>query len=248
MRPLRILWRGTLALLHLLAGVLIAPFVTRRDAAGFWTVERRVARWWHGRLLRILHIRVQTFGRPPDPPALVVANHVSWLDIVVLGHLLPTVFLSKAEVRRWPLIGWLAKRAGTLFIRRGSGQAAVIRERIARYLRHGGMLALFPEGTTSDGRQVRPFFSRLFAAAIDAETAVAPVALRYCVEGRLDPVAPYTDDQTLLANLARLLGRPGSEVEVHFAEPIPAAGCERKALAQAARARIVEALERACRQ
>lgn len=239
LRTIRIAWRGLLALVHLLTGALLTPFVTRRDEAGYWHINWRIARWWHGRLLRILHIRVVTTGPPPAAPALVVANHISWVDIHVLGHLLPTVFLSKAEVLHWPVIGWLAKRSGTLFIRRGSGQAGMIRQTIADYLRRGGMVTLFPEGTTSDGLQVLRFLPPLFGAAIDAEAPVVPVALRYTVDGQPDLVAPYTGRQTLLENLGGLLGRPGSEVHIHFCIPIPSTDKDRKALAEAARERIV---------
>lgn len=244
LRTIRIAWRGLLALIHLLSGALLTPFVTRRDEAGYWQINWRIARWWHGRLLRILHIRVFTTGTPPAAPALVVANHISWVDIHVLGYLLPTVFLSKAEVRHWPIIGWLAKRSGTLFIRRGSGQAGMIRQAIADYLHRNGMVTLFPEGTTSDGLQVLRFLPPLFGAAIDAEVPIAPVALRYTVEGLPDLVAPYTGQQTLLQNLGGVLGRPGSEVHVHFCEPFLPTNKDRKALAEEARQCIVDAISR----
>ena len=243
MHLLRIPWRTVLIMLHLLAGVLLVPVATRRNSGSRRQVDWRIVRWWHHRLLRILNLRIEVHGEPPAPPALVVANHVSWLDITVLGYLLPTAFLSKAEVRRWPLIGWLAMRMGTLFIRRGSGQSAQIRGAIAERLRHGSMLALFPEGTTSDGRSVRPFFSRLFAAAIEAGAPVAPVALRYRVDGHHDPVAPYTGDQTLLANLLGLLGRPGSTIEVHFLPLLASANSDSKTLATRAREAIVTVVE-----
>ena len=243
MRFLRITWRGLLLLLHLLTGLVLVPFATHRDPQGYWQVEHRVAAWWLGRILHILRLRVIVIGTPPRPPALVVANHVSWLDIVVLGHLLPTCFLSKAEVGHWPLIGWMAQRAGTLFIRRGSGEAGDIGRTIARHLQHEGLLTLFPEGTTTDGQNVRPFFPRLFAAAIEAETPVAPVALRYRAGGRLDELAPYTGEQTLLDNLLGLLGRNGGEVAVCFCPPIRSEGMERRVLAEQARSAIVHALD-----
>lgn len=239
----RIVWRALLILLHLLLGLALTPFATRRDRHQRWQRDTRISRWWLARLTRILRLEIRIEGTPPQPPALVVANHVSWMDIVVLGQLLPTAFLSKAEVARWPLIGWLARRAGTLFIQRGRGQAGGIAAQIARHLRQGGMLTLFPEGTTSEGETVRPFFPRLFAAAIEAEAQVAPVALRYRLDGKRDPVAPYTGSQTLLHNLLGWLKRPSSQVLVRFCPPIPAADAERRALAaqaQEAIARIIE--------
>lgn len=243
MQTIRILWRSALLFLHLLLGILLTPLATRQDAQGYWLVDHRIAAWWLDWILRILGIAVTTSGSRPSPPALVVANHVSWLDIIVLGQLLPTCFLSKAEVRQWPLIGWLAKRAGTLFIRRGSGESASVNQGIATHLQHEGMLTLFPEGTTTDGRTLRPFFPRLFAAAIETGTPVAPVAIRYIDGGRRDELAPYTGEQTLMENLLGLLGRRGSQVRVHFCAPIPSEGAERKALAEKARAAIAQALD-----
>lgn len=243
MRAIRIAWRGLQLLLHLLLGIVLTPLVTHRDEDGYWHVNHRVASWYHGRVARILCLRITSSGAPPLPPALVIANHVSWLDIVVLMHLLPTCFLSKSEVRAWPLVGWLAMRGGTLFIRRGGGDTRSIAGTIGRHLQHEGMLTLFPEGTTSDGREVRPFFSRLFAAAIETDTPVAPVALRYHVGGKLDlEVAPYTGNQSLGENLYGLLSRPGGSVHVHFAPSIAPAGLERKALAARAHKAVVEGL------
>ena len=243
MRTIRILWRSSLLFLHLLLGILLTPLATRQDAQGYWLVDQRIASWWLNWILHILGIAITTSGTRPGPPALVVANHISWLDIIILGRLLPTCFLSKAEVRQWPLIGWLAKRAGTLFIRRGRGEANQVNQSIVTHLQHGGMLTLFPEGTTTDGHSLRPFFPRLFAAAIDTGVPVAPVAIRYLAEGRLDLLAPYTGKQTLMENLLGLLGRRGSEVHVHFCPLIPSQGMERKALAEKARTAILQALE-----
>lgn len=221
-------------MVHFLVGLALTPLVTHRDREGYWRVNHRVASWWLGRVTGIMHLQVTTSGTPPGPPALVVANHVSWLDVVVLGHLLPTCFLSKAEVRRWPLIGWMAMRGGTLFIQRGSGEARNIGNTIARHLQHEGMLTIFPEGRTTDGRSVQRFFPRLFAAAIDTGTPVAPVALRYRYRGERDRRAPYIGDQSLVRNMLGLLRRPGSEVQVRFCPAISPQGKDRKALAHAA--------------
>lgn len=243
MQKVRIAWRGGNLLVHLLFGMLLTPLVTRRDKDGYWHVHHGTAAWWHGRLTRILALQITTSGIEPQPATLVVCNHISWLDIVVLGHLMPTCFLSKSEVRQWPLIGWLAMRAGTLFIRRGGGEANNISQTIGRHLLHEGILTLFPEGTTTDGRDVRPFFSRLMAAAIETRTPLTPVAIRYHLDGRLDDeVAPYIGDQSLGENILGLLSRPGGAVHVHFGSPIEAHGMERKKLADRARMAIVEAL------
>ena len=240
---LRLTQRLLLLVWHVLFGLLITPFFVTGVSGGITRTHPYVTSWWHNRLADILGVRITVSGHRPRPPALLVSNHVSWLDIIVLGGLTHTDFLSKHEVREWPVVGWLAARAGTLFIRRGHGQTGTISEQIAHRLRQDGLLTLFPEGTTTDGREVRPFFSRLFAAAVDTGTDVVPVALRYHVRGHHDPVAPYTGDQSLADNLRGLLRRECTEVHVVFGEPISLRGHSRKEVAELARAAIVAALD-----
>lgn len=238
MNRIRLTRRIALLVLHILVGLVLTPLAAVPRPHGGWRTRHAVSSWWHNRLTDILGVAVSVAGPRPDAPALLASNHVSWLDIVVLGGLTHTDFLSKDEVRRWPLVGWLAARAGTLFIRRGEGQAGSVSEQIAARLRAGDMLTLFPEGTTTDGREVRPFFSRLFAAAIDTGTDVIPVTLRYHVDGAHDPVAPYTGDQSLMDNLRGLLRRERTAVHVVFGQPIAAHGMTRRALAEQARTAV----------
>jgi 1-acyl-sn-glycerol-3-phosphate acyltransferase len=236
---LRLLWRVPRLLLHILVGILLTAMFARLDrASGSYRYNPYVVSWWHDRLLRILRVEVEAQGSRPQGSALLVANHISWLDIPVIGSLTHSSFLSKAEVRDWPVVGWLAAAAGTLFMRRGGGQTAAITAAIKAQLNTSGMLTLFPEGTTTDGSDVRPFFSRLFAAAIEAERPVVPVTLYYHADGERDTVAPYTGDQTLAANLFGLLGRRETRVRVTFSPPLAMRGLTRKAAAERARAVI----------
>ena len=184
----RVLRRTSLLSLHIVFGLLLTPLFLTRSNGDVLRTHPHVTSWWHNRLADILGVNITVSGHRPQAPALIVSNHISWLDIIVLGGLTHTDFLSKYEVRKWPVVGWLAARAGTVFIRRGDGQAGEISRHIADRLRKQGLLTLFPEGTTTDGRSVRPFFSRLFAAAIDTGTDVVPVALRYHIDGELDTV------------------------------------------------------------
>ncbi|MEJ2576277.1 MAG: lysophospholipid acyltransferase family protein [Gammaproteobacteria bacterium] len=240
---LRFAWRSPRLLLHVILGAMLTALLTRRDrATGRYRHNPYVVSWWHDRALRILHVEVDVTGARPQGPALLVANHISWLDIPVIGSLTHSCFLSKAEVRRWPLVGWLAAASGTLFMRRGGYETAAITATIKDQLAANGMLTLFPEGTTTDGSDVRPFFSRLFAAAIEAETPVIPVTLYYHLDGHRDPVAPYTGNQRLVDNLLNLLKRPATRVKVTFAEPLDMRGMTRKAAAERARAVIRRAL------
>jgi 1-acyl-sn-glycerol-3-phosphate acyltransferase len=173
---------------------------------------------------------------------LWVANHVSWCDIPLLGMLRPLSFLAKAEVARWPVLGWLARQAGTLFIRRGAGDAAQINRQLADHLQQGGHLLIFPEGTSTDGSGVRTFHPRLFACAIEAGCAVQPVAIRYLRDGKPDTVAPFIGDDELPAHLRRLLACDVAEVEIHLLAPIPVASLSRRALAEQAQRAIERAL------
>lgn len=244
MVALRVSRRVFLLALHLLVGLLITPLSLQRTATGALRIRRPIAIWWHNRAADILDLGITVEGPRPRAPALLASNHVSWLDIVVLGALVPTDFLSKYEVRRWLVIGWLAERAGTVFIRRGTGEAAGVSEQIAARLNNGDLLTLFPEGTTTDGRQVRPFFSRLFSAAKDTGTAVIPVTLRYHVDGEHDPIAPYIDDRPLIDSLRGLVRRERSQVHVVFGEPIEIGERTRKQIAEHSHAAVAGALNR----
>lgn len=230
---------------HVLSGaltvLLLFPFLDRGER------ERRLVRWAGG-LLGAVGVRVVMRGRPPTVRgggALIVANHVSWLDIHVLHSLLPARFVSKAEVRDWPLIGWLADKAGgTLFLERTRrSDARRMNGVMARHLHEGDCLALFPEGTTSDGSGVLPFYASLFQPATEAEATVWPARIRYLrQDGSSCTAAAYYGDLSLLASLGRIVREPGIVAEIEFLPAIPARGRGRKELAAEAEAAIRAAL------
>jgi 1-acyl-sn-glycerol-3-phosphate acyltransferase len=243
MLKLRAAWTLLRLVLHLLLGALLTVITVRRDRiTGDYHYHPGLVSWWHERLLLILRVEIEQTGPLPQAPALLVSNHVSWLDIPVIGSLTHSNFLSKDDVRRWPVIGWLAAASGTLFIRRGAGEAGGIAAQIASHLEADGLLTLFPEGTTTDGREVRPFFPRLFSAAIETNAPVVPVALRYHVAGELDTVAPYVDQQSLLSNIWGLACRERTTVVISFMPPLALHGMERKVAAEKARSEIALAL------
>jgi 1-acyl-sn-glycerol-3-phosphate acyltransferase len=179
---------------------------------------------WAADLLAILRVQVVTKGALPAPGngALLVSNHVSWLDIHVLHSLLPVRFISKAEVRGWPLIGWLAEQTGTVFlVRQKKADAHRIHQVMTGHLKRGEVLALFPEGTTSDGRTVLPFYPSLFQPAVEARVPVWPVRLRYVDDqGRHAEAAAYHGDMTLAQSLWRIARQPRVVVQVEFLTPI----------------------------
>lgn len=232
------LWKGLRIALHLLSGAVLALVVAAGQGLGYrigWLDA--VVRWWYRYLLRCLGVRVRVEGAIAEG-ALLVANHVSWLDIPVIGAQGKVRFLSKAEVRTWPLIGWMSELAGTLFIARGGHQVGAVVEGICARIRGGQPVVVFPEGTTSDGRQVQRFHPRLFAICQQSGLAVQPVALRYGRGPEPDPLAPFVGDETLAVHLWRLLRHPGLEVEVSFLTPIPVGGLERRHLADETRRAI----------
>ena len=197
--------------------------------------------WWHRRLLRCLGLEFSCRGAPVAG-ALVAANHVSWLDIPVLGSVAPLCFVSKAEVRQWPLVGWMAANTGTLFMQRGAHQAAAMAGRVGQRLRAGAMVVIFPEGTTGDGRVLGRFHARLFAAAEHDGAAVQPVAIRYGRDAEPDAIAPFVGDDTLLGHLWRVLRHPGLTVTLTFLAPLKGDGEHRRALAEAAHGAIADQL------
>ena len=193
--------------------------------------RQRWSQFFMVRLSRALPFRINVFGQLPDTSMLWVSNHVSWTDIALLGQLTPLSFLSKADVRGWPVAGWLAAKAGSLFIRRGAGDSQLIRQQMRHHLSQGLPLLMFPEGTTTDGRCVRTFHGRLLSAAIDSGAHLQPVAIRYLRDGSTDPIAPFIGDDDLLSHLMRLFSHDTADVEIHLLEPIACLNQERTVLA-----------------
>ena len=245
MQRLRVFARIVRVLLVVLLGLGMASLFGLFERLGINASAQRRQRWsriFMQRLVNALPFRVRVIGELPQQPMLWVSNHVSWTDIPVLGMLAPLSFLSKAEVRTWPVAGWLAHKAGTLFIRRGGGDSQLLRRQISQHLQQQCPLLIFPEGTTTDGRSLRTFHGRLLASAIDSEVPLQPVALRYLRDDKPDPIAPFIGDDDLLSHLMRLFAQPCGEVEVQLLEPIASKGEERAALAFQAQQAVSRAL------
>lgn len=200
-----------------------------------------MARDWFRQMQRILGVEVTHAGAPAQGPVLLAANHVSWLDIIVLGSSIGACFVSKSEVASWPVMGWLAKQGGTLFIHRGRhDSAAHIAHEMHQRLEQGERLLFFPEGTTSDGTSIKRFKNRLFQPALHAGAKIQPVAIVYRLEGPRDPVA-YVDDVSFLESIVGVAGRACTEVSLRWCEAFPAEG-ERRDLAERAESEVASAL------
>ncbi len=197
---------------------------------------RAVRRRWLSWVVRVIGVRIERHGKALEEPALWVANHISWLDIPVIGSLAEVGFLSKAEVAHWPVIGFLARRSGTLFIERGRRGAADGAARLlGAHLRSGHSVLIFPEGRTTDGRDVRRFHGRLLGPAIEQDLPIQPVALRYRNDqGERCRATPFVDDIPLLTSVWRTLTAKRVVAEIHFLPAVRAADFpSRKALAEA---------------
>lgn len=236
-------WRLLRGLMHLAHGMLIVATRFR----GFDAAERaRRVQWWSAKLLRLIGITLQVEGVPRPGAALLVSNHVSWLDIAVIhaacGH---ARFVSKADVLRWPLLGWLIASVGTLFIERERKRDAVrVVHEVAEALGRGETVAVFPEGTTGAGATVLPFHANLLQSAISAQAPVQPVALRYHAPGeRFAVAAQYIDDTTLVESAWRVVCARGLSVRLRFVLAEGSRHADRRALAQHLREQVQRALD-----
>lgn len=175
----------------------------------------RYVQYFCRKLARVFNLNVQVHGEIPRKPALWVSNHISWLDIPVLGSAARVFFLAKAEIANWPCVGKLAKSGGTLFIQRGSGDSARVREQIAQFLQQDIPVLFFPEATTTDGTKIKKVHGRILAAAIEANRPVQICLICYVNQaGKLDSIAPYIDDISFLQHVKNVFAMP--EVTVHL--------------------------------
>lgn len=215
----------------------------------FYGRERRwraVQRWSAG-VCRIVNLELRVSGELPRPagrPVLVVANHVSWLDIQAIHAVCPVRFVSKSEVRNWAAIGWLAARTGTLFVHRSRHRhAAQINRAIHEAFAAGDMIAVFPEGTTTDGKRLLRFHASLLQPAVDEQALVVPLALRYVDgTGAIDVTPSYIGDRNLVQSVLAIVAAPRLRAELCFLPAIEAKGRSRRELAQLAHAAIAAAL------
>ena len=225
--------RISLLLLHLVWGVALAGLLfpllgaTRRD---------RLIMAWARQLLRVLGVRARLAAAPDLPGgALLVCNHVSWLDVYLIYAAQRVHFVSKAEVRAWPVAGWLAHKTGTLFIERGRrADTARINAEMRTLMAGGAWVAVFPEGTTSDGRGLRRFLPSLLQPAVELNCPIVPAALRYrTLDGGYCSAPAYIDEMSMWQSLMNIVSEPGIDAELQFGEHIPPDGHRRDLATQA---------------
>lgn len=234
-------FRGCRVCVHLLYGLLLAIIYPHLDQPG----QNRILKNWSRQLLAILNIGILIEGQlPAKEGCLIVANHVSWLDIIVLNAIHPSRFIAKSEVRDWPIIGWLSLRCGTVFIERALRQnAATVNRRIGQLFSRDISIGLFPEGTTTDGKQVGHFHSALIQPAIDAGIRLQPMALRYRENGgEPGSAAVFVGEMTLAQSIRQILCCARQSVLVAFTPVLMTENTNRRVLARAAHEAISQAL------
>lgn len=232
MRTLIALWRLGRLLLHVLHGLLIVWL--RWPALNAAGRQARVRRW-SGQLLRVLGVRLEVVGQGRPGAKLLVANHVSWLDIAAMHAVLPEArFVSKASVKDWPLVGTLVSAVGTLYIERASKRDALrVVHQMAAALTEGDTVAVFPEGTTGPGWPLLPMHGNLLQAAISTEVPLQPVVLRWHQPGRdYSEAAQFIGQMTLLESMWRILSARELAVRVQVLAAQGTAHADRRALVE----------------
>jgi 1-acyl-sn-glycerol-3-phosphate acyltransferase len=240
---------------HLFAGMAICafllPFLDR-------PARQMCIRRWSSKLVHICGLKIVI--RDPNAylkaaptastnqgQALMVANHISWLDIFVINSLEPCRFVAKSDIRSWPLVGWLCAKTGTIFISRGRPRdVRAIYQGLVASIKEGDRIAFFPEGTTAAQGSLLPFHPNLFEAAIDAGVPVQPYALRYLDDaGDLHPAADFIGDTTIVESILAILKARASRritAELTVLAPLASVGVHRRDLAVSARDAIETAL------
>ena len=232
---IRVFYKSILLIPIVLIGAILAILLLRNTMPpqGF---NSRLAQSYHRLLLSVIGVKLTVFGEKKSGNVLYVPNHVSWLDISIIGALSPTHFLSKAEIKKWPFIGLLATRAGTLYIKRGvRNSAEEANTTLQKTLEKNHNVVLFAEGKTTDGT-LKKFHGRLMQSAIDANSLIQPVAIFYPAENIVSHVTKsqsgintkrkinknilYISDMTFLQSMFSVLSLKNIPVEVHYLEPV----------------------------
>jgi 1-acyl-sn-glycerol-3-phosphate acyltransferase len=220
---------------------LLFPFL---DHAGR---ERRIQRW-SAQLIAICGVSLQvnhTAQAEPVSPALIICNHISWLDIFVINSVHACRFVAKSDIRDWPLIGWLCDKSGTIFIARGKQRdVRRIYAGLVRSIHDGERVAFFPEGTTAPQGTVLPFHANLFEAAIEAQVPVQAYAIRYRdAAGNYHPAADFIGEMSFAESVLMILRHPAMHAELIRLPAVSSAGAHRRELAVTMRAKIAQALQ-----
>jgi len=248
MSGLRKLYRSILLVVFIIVGIFLT-IIFLRNTLPPKSLASTIVRTWLGSAARLFGVKITTYGTALTEKTLFVSNHISWLDILIIGNLIPIHFLSKHEVKTIPVVGWLATRAGTLYIKRGNKRSASdSSSEITAVLNQHHNSLIFAEGTTTDGH-IRKFHSRMMQSAIDAHAMVQPVAIFYPVidpvtqKTVINPTVLFLGDTTMGESFNLISRAPSIDVEIHFLNPIHSTGKTKDEIAQHAYDEVVDAIK-----
>jgi 1-acyl-sn-glycerol-3-phosphate acyltransferase len=245
---LRLYYKLFLIIILFINGLIIAagifPAVNILYSSGHAKIKRDKlkTRWLHWFSI-IIKLQVNKDGELPVPGSLLISNHISWLDIIVIGQYLPANFVAKSDISNWPVIGYLARQAGTIFIRRGDKQhIRTTSEKMAWLLKQNSNIIAFPEGTTTPGIEVLNFHSSLFQPALLTKSIIQPVALQY--QGEAKEHAPFIGDDGFIPHLIKILTLDKIEVQLSFLPIIHSSGKSRNEISLETRDLIAEKISK----
>lgn len=231
---------------YLLLGLLLAIILSLSLGSSWYThmAGKQIKVMWTKGIALILGLKIKREGKISEDPRLIVSNHISWLDIVAIGATQPCVFIAKSTVVNWPIIGYLAKMSGTLFVdRQNRKDLYKVMEKSKSAIDEGLSLVFFPEATTTNGKEIKTFHPSIYQTAIDTHSTTQAVAICYPVDACQISAAPYIDDDSFISHLIRILKTPGIDVTLHYCTPIPTTyNHNRKALAQSTQNQVSKVL------
>lgn len=246
--PIRIACRSLLMLFLLVVGlvpcVLCQSAIGRSIRFGNRGLDERMLNWWSGMACRVFGVKPEVTGKIRPGPVLIVANHVSWLDIEAMHSVAAMGFVGKAEIKKWPLFGFLATRGGIIYHQRGNHDSSSdVVQVMHQRLKEGQRVAIFPEGGIMPGEQIARFHARFFRVAVEADCPVQPVMIRYVSKGERDPDMTFINGENFMTNFFRLMGKPACSADLRFLQPIRVEGRRRRELADMSREMINQAYE-----
>jgi 1-acyl-sn-glycerol-3-phosphate acyltransferase len=239
-----ILYRLVRILTHILVGISIVASIWSFTGSN---ARRTLTKWWCNKLLRCFNIQLITHGKLPDSTlnnTMFIANHISWADIYALNSILPLQFIAKSDINQWPILGYLVRKSGTIFINRNSRKdTSRIVEITTEHLVNGANVGFFPEGTTSDGTELHRFKSSIVQAAINAGASIQPVAIRYPTpNGKVNTKMAYAGETTLGQSMMNVLKLKSPVVELQYLPTIQSGSFNRQAITQMAYNSIAKVL------
>ena len=244
-QSLRVAYRGGYLSIHLVTAVFICLCLPLIQGRNWYSKNKGKAliQWWSKRTTEILGLTITEKGTSINTTSLFVANHISFLDIVILASMFPVTFLSKSTIRYWPVFGFIAYGFGVIFIQRNNKQILhSLTNSLSTALKQKRSLVLFPEGTTTIGLTVDKFHPSLFQAAINAGKPVQPVALRYHSNGEFDNTVAYIGKDNFIFTLISILAKKKTEVEVTICDAIDSSNMNRKELSDESHNLISQAI------